>query len=328
MNETTSATTDAQDISSSLRLRILNSAIVALVVMFGTASCTSNPPATDEQGALAEALEAQSSHLSSEVGFPGVTLTVLIDGQPGQLGLFKTPKTESSTLDLQWAVEVLNFSCPECSEGTQLEVDTVVFVDRFETSPAHATVATVEVAQDSLSPFEFDSEPVALNLDPDRSHCLVLLSTIRLLQDGEPAGTVNIESAYQVGTADDTACSLRSQAGESSDWDEERPEGSFACTFGRFLRDTEDSEIRAEVNSCDSAQLLVAVPLDAGGVPAPCCFHWYGVPAAQKGTILTRPIVDLEPGSWRSILVPDPPTGATYEGPYIVAGWPGIVRSG
>ena len=310
------------------RLSILVAVLSTFLLLI--AACSADGRATSEgAGALGEALEANSSSVDADISFTGVGLAVRMDEEVSDLGLFELPSSTTPVLDLGWEIEVQGYACPDCKSGVRLDVDSVIFVDRFTKTASHATSAGFVVDSDMSSPFMLNSESVEMALTVNESHCLILLSTVRLLHDNETVATVNVDSMYQIGEAETTACSLAEQSESAGQWEATEPEPSFGCRFGRLLSDPETLELSAEVTACENTQLLVAVPLNPSGVSADCCFHWYGVPHGKPGSILRQDIDDLESGAWRTILlIETPTTPQDYDGPYVVFGWPGVVVKG
>lgn len=159
---------------------------------------------------------------------------------------------------------------------------------------------------------------------------MVLVSSVRLTRNGETLASVDIDSIHQVGeeAPNGQGCRLDDQVAPASGWSQS-PMTDVECVFGRLRNDPAEQVVVLDVSGCDHPQLLIAVPLDAGGALKPCCYHWFGVPTASDAVILTRVTTELEPGRWRPLLVADlPDPTAAYAGPFVTANWPSISMEG
>jgi hypothetical protein len=295
------------------------------------ASCGSSDPNVDSttassSGALSQALQ-DGETAASAIQVAGVGLVATVDGLRSDLGKFDVIGAGPHELGLEWSLNLGGLPCSGCGDPAEVIVETHVLVDEITRNASGSTRAAVELPEQTATNVDLVSAPLSLDLPGPEAHCILLMTSIQILDDGEPLATVYVDGLYQVGDTmpSETGCRLHVQADAGATWRTTTPDPAFECGFGRLLIEPGAAHAVAEVNACAQPQLLVAVPLDPRGTIVSCCFHHLGVPTGEPGSVLRRDVEDLEPGTWRSVLVSTLPSATgPYAGPFILVDWPPI----
>ena len=293
-------------------VRAPQSLVVITVLILVVSSCSSTQPssartpAADDEIAFENLIENFES--DKTLRFPLIGFDADFDGVRQSPGFWKLEEGSAEAQYTQtWSISTIRDACSECPTNATAVMVSQIHHNRIDDR------ANVELTSSDTIPlgdgleYWLPPQQTTLDLSERGRHCVIVNASAQIRFEDKTIASADIDQVVliDVGASTPQHCDVASTADQSQIWTELSQGESFGCGFGRFLP-TDDPVVKvAEINGCQTDQLLVAVPVDVTGRVLPCCFLPILRARSLPQTVYSAPVTFADEGRWRTMLLPD-----------------------